>query len=179
MINDMKNKPAPVNAPESYLVNQAMKSAKDMETGDFRTLPKNMFFNFSRPAEEMKQYQMLTNAGATGTFGLADSNGQTKATALQGEYMKDKFARDSAQGFQQNVSNAADNVQNALAGASGMEAQRIGFENQREMGIMNALSNLYQTQKSVNSQGGIGSMMGGILGAAGSLGSAAITAGRI
>lgn len=172
MINDMKNKPAPVNAPETYLVNQAMGAAKQMETGDFRTLPKNMFFNFSRPAEEMKQYQMLTNAGATGTFGLADSGGQTKATALQGEYMKDKFARDSAQNFQANVSGAADNVQNALVGASGMEAQRLGFENQRQMGILNALGNLYGTQKTVNAQGGMG---GALLGMAGKLGEAAIT----
>lgn len=179
MINKMQSTPAPVNEPQKFLTDKAMESARLLETGDFRTLPKNLFFNFQRPAEQMRQRQLLTNASQTGTFGLADNGGASRATALQGEYLKDKFARDSSESFQNNIANASQNVYSALGQSSNAEAQRLAFENDRQMAIMGALNNLYQFKKQSNQAGGFGSILGGILGAAGQMGSAAITKGGI
>lgn len=172
LINQQINKPAQVNEPQKFLTDKAMQAAKDMETNDFSTMPKNMFFNFQRPAEQKKQYEMLANASQTGTFGLADNGGASKSTQIQTGYMKDKFARDAAQNFQDNIGAGAASVQNALGQASGAEMQRIGMDDNRMNGIISQLSNLYQFKKQANSQGG---MLGGILGMAGQLGSAAIT----
>lgn len=162
-----QNRPPEVNQAQKALTDQALAASNALNTGDFRTLPKNMVFNFSRPAEEKKQYEMLTNASQTGTFGLGDSASSGKANALAGMYLKDKFARDAGENFQNNVSNAAGTVQNMLSQASGAEASRINSENNRLSSLIGNISNVYGMLKSSKGPG-IGSQilgtLGGILG---------------
>lgn len=170
LLNKQMNTPPPVNEPQKYLTDKAMQAAKDMETNNFSTMPKSMFFNFQRPAEQKRQRETLMNAAQTGTFGLADNGGASKATQIQTGYMKDKFARDAAQNFQDNVGAGSAAIQNALGQASGAEAGRIAFEDNRMNGIISQLNNLYQFKKQMN-----GESSGAILGMIGGLGSSAIT----
>lgn len=174
MLDKQMNTPPPVNKAQEYLTNQSLQAAKDFETSNFATLPKNMFMNFQRPAEQRQQRELLMNAGTTGTFGLADAGGQTASTRIQNEYLKDRFARDTSQNFQDNIGAAAANIQNALANASGAEAGRIAWEDQRMMGVTGMLSNLYQFKKQTNQQG---NLFGTILGAGAQVAGAALTGG--
>ena len=67
-----------------------------------------------------------TTSNKTSLFALAANGaagdamgGRTKATDLQGKYLKDRFARDSSQNYQNNISLAAGNIQGALGQADG------------------------------------------------------------
>ena len=166
LINQQMNTKPEVNESQKYLTDQALAAAHQMDTGDFSTLPKNMFFNFSRPAEQKRQYEQLSNASNTGTFALGDTAGMGQANALQSKFMKDRFARDVGENYQNNIASAAGNVQNALAQSSSAEANRIAFEDQRKMGVINALGNLYQQKASQPSGWGAALRMIGNLGSA-------------
>lgn len=152
-----------------------MAAAELLKSRDYRNLNKdgNMLLNFEMPAEEQRKREILTNASKSGTFGLADNASAGKATALAGQYMQDKFARDSAQNFQNNIQRAGDTTRGVLATAAGGTADANALEQQRRLAALNSLGSLYNTQKSTNSQGGAG-ILGGILGAGAGVASAAI-----
>lgn len=126
------------NPAQQFLTQQALDGANYFNKGEFSTLPKGMFFDFKLPQEDIARYKKLTNVNQGGTFALAGNSagGRGKAQALQGKYLSDRFARDAQQNYQDNISNAAKNVQGGLAQAAGAQSQ-----NQAQ--IVSALSNMY------------------------------------
>jgi hypothetical protein len=166
----MQSTPPPVNEAQKFLTDTALKDARFLEGGDFRNTPRSMFLNFDSPIEERKRYEMQTNANQTGTFALGNNGALGQATALQGNYLKDKFARDSSQNFQNNIATAATNVRGALGQASSAELQRQGFQSEREMAILNALAGMYSNKKSGSNA------LSSILGTVGQVGGAALGA---
>lgn len=156
------------NKAQNFLTTEAMAGADFLKKGDFSQLPKGMFFDFKMPGEMMTAYKKAINVNQGGTFALAggaggDMGGRTKAQGLQSKYLSDKFARDSAQNYQDNISNAGGNIRNSLA-------QAAGATTQNQMGVIGALQGLYGSP--ALNKPGIG---GQLLGMAANLGSAAIT----
>jgi len=155
------------NKAQNFLTTEAMAGAEFLKKGDFSQLPKGMFFDFKMPAEMMNAYKKAINVNQGGTFALAgggggDMGGRTKAQSLQSKYLSDKFARDSAQNYQDNIANAAGNIRGSLA-------QAAGATTQNQMGVIGALQGLYGSP--ALNKPGIG---GQLLGMAGSLGGAAL-----
>lgn len=156
------------NAAQNFLTTEAMAGADFLKKGEYSQLPKGMFFNFKNPTEQLDQYKKFANVNQGGTFALAngaggDMSGRSKATDLQGKYLKDRFARDASQNYQDNISLAAGNIQGALG-------QAAGAKGQTDANVISALQNLYGSP-ALNKPSGWGS----ILGMAGQLGSAAIS----
>lgn len=154
------------NQAQNYLTQNAIAGADWLKKGDFSSLPKGMFFNFQMPNEQLANYKKAASVNQGGTFALAgnDMNGRSRATSVQGKYLQDRFARDAAQNFQSNISNAAGNIQGALGQAAGATAQN-------QAGVIQALQGTM----------GLGqfnrpSIWGSVLGAAGGLGAAAMRA---
>lgn len=175
MMNEERNRKPAENKPLDYITQQAIAGADILKSRDYRNLSKdgNMFFDFQLPAEQQKARAMAYNANQTGTFGLANSgSGETKAASIQDKFLKDKFARDTAQNFQDNIQQAGANIRGGLATAAGGVSDANAQELNRRMAIMNQFSDLYKFKKQANSSGGI---LGGILGAGASVASAAIT----
>jgi len=157
------------NQAQNALTTEALAGPDVLKKGEYRSLPKGMFFNFENPTQQLEQYKKFANVNQGGTFALAANGaagdsmgGRSKATDLQGKYLKDRFARDSSQNYQNNISLAAQNIQGALG-------QAAGAKGQTDANVISALQNLYGSP-ALNKPG----MMGSILGLAGSLGSAAI-----
>lgn len=156
------------NPAQNYLTQEAMAGADFLKKGEYSQLPKGMFFNFKNPTEQLEQYKKFANVNQGGTFALAngqggDMGGRTKATDLQGKYLKDRFARDAGQNYQDNISLAAGNIQGALG-------QAAGAKGQTDANVISALQNLYGSP-ALNKP----SIWGSVIGAAGSLGAAAIS----
>lgn len=174
MMNEERTRKAPENKPLDYITQQALAGAEKLKSRDYRSLGDdgNMFFDFQLPAEQMKARAKAFNANQTGIFGLADNAGAGAGTKLASSYLKDKFARDTAQNFQNNIQQAGANIRGGLATAAGGVADANAQEMNRRLAIMNQFSDLYKFKKQANSSGGI---LGGILGAASSVGAAAIT----
>lgn len=175
MLNEERNRKPPENKPLDYITQQAIAGADLLKSRDYRNLAKdgNMFFDYQLPAEQQKARAMAYNANQTGTFGLSNNGaGQSKATALQDKFLKDKFARDTSQNFQDNIQQSASNIRGGLATAAGGVADSNSAEVNRRMAIMNQFSDLYKFKKQANSQGG---MLGSILGAGATVGAAAIS----
>jgi len=145
------------NPAADFLNQQAMAGADWLTKGDFKTLPKGMFFDFQMPAEQINQYKKLTNVGKGGTFALANNSGRSQAQSLAGQYLGDKFARDAGQNYQNNISNAAGNVRTGLAQSAGATAQNQSMS-------VNALTNLMQAMPKKKGFDW-GSLASGILGA--------------
>jgi len=160
MLAQMQNPKS--NPAQEWLTNEALQGAEYMKRGEFSTLPKGMFFDFKMPAEDIKKYKKLTNVGQGGTFALARNgeSGRGKAQALQGKYLSDRFARDTMQNYQDNISNASKNIRGGLQQASGYQTNQQGA-------IMNALQSTYQNAPKGFSWGGllggIGSMAGSFI----------------
>lgn len=156
------------NQAQNFLTQEAMAGANFLKKGDFSQLPKGMFLDFKMPAEMVNAYKRAINVNQGGTFALAggaggDMGGRTNAQALQSKYLSDKFARDSAQNYQDNISNAAGNIRGALAQSAGATAQN-------QMGVIGALQGLYGSP--ALNKPGIG---GQLLGMAGALGGGALS----
>lgn len=154
------------NPAQDYLSNQALAGADFLQKGEFSTLPKGMFFDFKMPAAQLDQYKKFANVNQGGTFALSngDNTGRSAASGVQSKYLSDKFARDASQNYQDNITNASGNIQNALA-------QSAGASSQNSSAIINALGGMYNTL--VNKPKSP-SIWGGILSAAGQIGAAAI-----
>ena len=90
-------------------------------------------------------------------------SGRSKATDLQGKYLKDRFARDASQNYQNNIAGAGMDIRNALG-------QAAGAKGQTDASIISALQGLYGSP-ALNKPSGWGS----VLVMAGQLGSAAIS----
>lgn len=158
MLAQMQN--PKTNPAQEYLTNEALQGAEFLKKGEFSALPKGMYFDFKMPQEDILKYKKLTNVGQGGTFALANNSagGRGKAQALQGKYLGDRFARDTMQNYQDNISGAARNIRGGLQQASGYQTNQQGA-------IMNALSQTYQhAPKGFN----WGSLLGGIGGIASS-----------
>lgn len=159
-MQDPKNNPA-----QDYLTKEALAGADFLKKGEFSQLPKGMFFDFTLPSETIKQYNKFSNVGREGSFALGDTGGQGAAMGLQSKYLGDKFARDASANFQENIRGAAGNIRGGLASAAGAKSGN-------DQAVISAFQNLLGSPM-LNKP----SMLGSILGMAGSLGSAAI--GRI
>ncbi len=159
MLAQMQN-PA-TNPAQQYLTNEALAGADYLKKGDFSTLPKGMFFDFKMPQEDIARYKKLTNVNQGGTFALANNmgaGGRSKAQALQGKYLSDRFARDTQQNYQDNISKASGNIRGGLQ-------QAAGYKTNQDSAIMSALNQTYQhAPKGFN----WGSLLGGIGGMASS-----------
>lgn len=157
------------NPAQNFLTTEALSGADFLKKGDYSQLPKGMFFDFKMPGEQLDQYKKFANVNQGGTFALAngasgDMGGRTNATALQGKYLKDKFARDASQNYQDNISLAAGNIRGSLQNAAGAKSNT-------DASVISALQNLYGSP--ALNKPGIG---GALLGMAGQLGGAAIKA---
>lgn len=163
-INKLQNQDS--NPAQKWLTNEALAGADWLKKGEFSSLPKGMFFDFQNPAEQMKQYQKYANVSADGTYALGDGSGSTEgrsaAQGLQSKYLKDKFARDASQNYQNNITGAANNIRGALGGAANASAQN-------SQQVISALSGLYGSP-ALNRPSGWGSVLGMI----GGLGSSAL-----
>lgn len=109
------------NPAQQFLTNQSLQGADFINKGDFRTLPKGMYFNFEMPGEQLKKYKDALNSGSEGTFALGDNAGAGNAMGLNKQYLMDKFARDTSQNYQNNIAQASSNVNAGLQQASGYE----------------------------------------------------------
>lgn len=147
------------NPAQNFLTQQALDGANYFNKGEFSTLPKGMYFDFKTPQEDVEKYKKLTNVNQGGTFALAGNSagGRGAAQALQGSYLKDRFARDTQQNYQDNISNAAKNVQGGLA-------QAAGHQSQNNAQVVSALSSMYS---SLANQPKKPSAWGSVLGAIG------------
>lgn len=154
-MNNPKSNPA-----QDYLSTEALAGADYLKKGEFSKLPRGMFFNFQMPAEQINQYKKYADVNQGGTFGLANNGGRSKATALQGQYLKDKFARDAGQNYQNNISDAATNIRGGLAQAAGASSNNASA-------VTSALGNLYNSipRYAPKKPFDFGSTIGGILGA--------------
>jgi hypothetical protein len=173
-IRAMQAAPKPENKPLDLMTQQAMEAAELLKSRDYNNLNKNgnMLLNFEMPAEQQRKRFLTTNAAKGGTFSLADNSGATGATKIAGQYMQDRFARDTAQNFQDNIQRAGDTTRATLATAAGGVMDANSLEQQKRLAAMNALGSLYHTQKSVNSSN---NPLGAILGGAATVGASAIT----
>jgi len=120
------------------------------------------------PEQQIDQYKKLTNVNQGGTFALANggANGnnsaRTSATALQDQYLNDKFARDAEQNYQNNVAGAGQQIEGELGQAANANTQNSSQ-------VLGALSNLYNSP-AMNKPG----LWGSIFGALGGIGSSII-----
>lgn len=170
------NKPPPENKAQNYLTDQAVAGAEFLKKGEFNQMPKGMFFNFDTPVQQLDTYKKLSNVNQGGTFALAnggaDVGGRSNATQLQGKYLTDKFARDASQNYQNNITNAAGNIQGALNQASNAQFGANGQLMSNNANVASAYGNLlgsnYLNKPSIWSS---------VLGAVGQIGSSAIAAG--
>jgi hypothetical protein len=154
-MQDPKSNPA-----QDFLTNQAIEAANWMKKGDYSQLPKGMVFDFQMPAEQMKQYQMASNVSKDGTFALGDDGmGSKGAMATQGKFLGDKFARDAAQNYQNNISGVGQK-------ASAMLGQAAGAKSGNDQAIIAALQGLYGSP-ALNKPGIAGAVMGMIGGIGG------------
>ena len=156
------NDPA-ANPAQQMLTNEALGAANWLKAGDFSQLPKGMFFDFEGPAEQLKRYNAAANVSKDGTFALGQDSGGMAGRAMdtQSKYLGDKFARDVAQNYQNNIANVRTNAMGALQ-------QSAGATSQNQSAVVGALSNLYQSMPKGNS------WLGGLLSMGGSLGAAAL-----
>lgn len=106
------------NPAQQYLTNEALSGAEWLKKGDYSQKPTGMFFDFKGPAEQIEQYKKYSDVSQDGTFALADGAGRGEAQNLQNKYLKDKFARDASQNYQDNISNAAGNIRAGLGAAA-------------------------------------------------------------
>lgn len=171
LLNQQMNQPKPENKPLDYLTQQAIQGADLLKSRDYRDLSKNgnMFFDFQLPAEQQKARAMAYNANQTGTFALGSggNSGATKAFGLQDKFLKDKFARDTAQNFQDNIQQAGANIRGGLATAAGGTADANAQEIARQQAILGSFTDLYKFKKSTNQAATTG-LMSGIIGGVGS-----------
>lgn len=153
------------NEAQNYLTTAATEGADWLKKGEYDTLPKGLFFNFKMPGEQLDQYKKYADVNQGGTFALSNGgDGRSKATGVQSKYLSDKFARDASQNYQDNIGQAAGNIQGALAQASGASSQNSSS-------IINALGGMYS---SLINKPKSPSPWGAILGAAGQIGAAAV-----
>lgn len=124
------------NPAQNFLTNQALESAEFIKSGDYRQLPKNSYFNFEMPEEQRRKYMESINIGGEGRFALGDNAGEGKAMGLAKNYLADKFARDTSLNFQNNISNASNNITAGLQQAS-------GYKTGNDAAIINALQSAY------------------------------------
>lgn len=146
------------NPSQQFLTNQALEGANYFQKGEFSTLPKGMFFDFKMPQEDILKYKKLTNVGQGGTFALARNgeSGRGKAQALQGKYLSDRFARDTMQNYQDNISNASGRV------TAGLQ-QAAGAKSNQDSQVISALQNMYSMMANQpEKKSKWGSILGGI-----------------
>ncbi len=128
------------NPAQDYLTTESLAGAAFLKKGDFSQLPKGMFFDFQMPGEQNTMYKKYADVNQGGTFALANNQGQqgakTGAQALQSKYLSDRFARDASQNYQNNISNAAQNIRGGLSAAAGAKSGT-------DATVISALGNLY------------------------------------
>lgn len=124
-----------------------------------------MFFDFKMPAEQLDQYKKFANVNQGGTFALSNGTGRSAATGVQSKYLSDRFARDASQNYQENVGNAAGNIRNQLAQASGASSQNSSA-------VINALGGMYSSLLNKPQQP---SIWGSLLGAVGQVAGGALS----
>lgn len=156
----------PANNPaQQYLTNEALAGAEFLKKGEYSSLPKGMFFDFQAPAANIDRYKKMVNVGQGGTFALGDNAGMGNAMATQKNYLSDKFARDEANNYQNNIREAAGTIRGALGGAAGAKSDNDARILQALQGMTGAIGQMPQSQ----------SKLGSILGLIGGIGSSAIT----
>lgn len=162
-IKNMQNPAA--NPAQNALTTEALAAADFFKKGDFTSLPKGMIFDFDNPVQQRENYLKTMNAGNEGTFalgaGTGGGDGAARSADTQGKYLNDKFARDAAANYQDNVREASGRAQNMLT-------QAAGSTQQNQSSIVGALQNLYGAVPKGNS------WLGGLLSMGGAIGSAAL-----
>lgn len=153
-------------AGEAALTSEATGLTDWIKKGDYRTRPKNLFFNYSDPAARDRQRRVQMNTGAQGAAGLAAPN--ANLLALNKQHLDDEWARDTAGQYESDVSQAG-------IRASGMLGDVAQLENSREQGRLGATTSMWTNNNSrprwweiLLSQAGQGAQAAATMGAAGS-----------
>lgn len=154
------------NPAQTFLQNEAMAGGEWLKKGEFSSKPGNIFFDFKLPGENLEQYKKFADVNQGGTFALSDNGGRSQATGIQNKYLKDKFARDASQNYQDNIGRASGTIRDSLAQASGASSSN-------NSAVINALGGMYQSllNKPKNP-----SPFGQIMQSIGQVGSAALSA---
>lgn len=119
-LNQMKQP----SAAQQFLDNQAMEAANWVSRGDYRTRPNNAFFSIEDPTIANQQRKVMLDSVGDGVSALANGTADSTALALNKDYLNDKWARDSAANYQDQVSDFANRATGALGGSANAEAQR-------------------------------------------------------
>lgn len=127
------------SAGEAALTSEATGLMDWIHKGDYTQRPKNLFFNYSDPAERNRKRELMMNSGPQGTAALGMGATNPNLLAMNRQNLNDEWARDTAGQYEHDVSQAG-------MRASGMLGDVAGLENQREMGALAATSGAYNTQ---------------------------------
>jgi len=125
------------SAGESALTGEATGLMDWIKAGDYRTRPKNLFFNFADPAERARQRETMMNAGGQGIFALGSPS--PNLLALNKQNLNDHWARDEAGQYEQDVSQAG-------IRAAGELGDVANLENARKTARLGATTSSFNTQ---------------------------------
>jgi hypothetical protein len=130
---DKMNTPS---AAQSFLDTQAMAAGNWIAGGDYRTRPSNAFIAIEDPAVENDRRRMMMDSAGSGTSALASGGADPTAIALNSQYLNDRWARDSAANYQNQVAGVADRATGAVANSANSAFQRQSAVLQGQMGAM-------------------------------------------
>ncbi len=129
-----------VRAPsvgEAALTSDATSLMDAIHSGDYTTRPKNVFFNFSDPAQRNEQRRMQLNAGAQGVSALGAPD--VNLLAMNNQNLNDEWARDTAGQYEQDWSNAG-------VRAAGELGDVAGLSNARNLGALSSTTSMYNNR---------------------------------
>jgi hypothetical protein len=127
------------SAAQSYLDTQALEAGKFLESGDYRNTPKNAFFSIEDPAVENQRRRVMMDSLGSGTTALASNSANSPnstALSLNRQYLDDKWSRDSAANYQNQVADASQRITGAVQNSANSTLQRQNAILNGQMGAL-------------------------------------------
>lgn len=130
------------SAAQKFMDDQAMQASQWLAGGDYRNTPNNMFLSLEDPAVENERRRTMLDSLGSGVTALAENGANSTALALNKDYLNDKWARDSAANYQDQISQASQRTLGALGASADASLNR---QNSLLQGQMGALSKAPKT----------------------------------